>query len=184
MGSREQSGAIFLVGFMGSGKTSVGRRLSARLGWGFEDLDERIERQEGRSIAEIFRESGESGFRQAEQAALRSALRAFRGVPVVLALGGGTFVQPENLGVIANHGGTTVFLDATIAELWQRCQETVERPLRGDEQHFRHLYETRRTEYMKASVHIDTVGKDVESVVSEIIQVMGLAGRDSTMEGK
>ena len=167
---------------MGSGKTSVGRRLSARLGWGFEDLDERIERQTGRGVGEIFRESGESEFRRAEQAALLSALQEWRAVPIVIALGGGTFVGPDNAVVIAAHHGTTIFLDAPVEELWRRCQEAVERPLRRDEQHFRHLYETRRSEYMKANVRIDTAGKNVESVVGEIIQIMGLAARDSTME--
>ena len=66
--------AVFLVGFMGAGKTSVGRALSRRLGWRFEDLDDRIQAREGRSVSEIFQQSGEAGFRQAERAALAELL--------------------------------------------------------------------------------------------------------------
>ncbi|HET7441763.1 MAG TPA: shikimate kinase [Terriglobales bacterium] len=174
--------AIFLVGFMGAGKTSVGQALARRLGWLFEDLDNRIEQREGRSIAQIFRDSGENEFRRAEHAALRGMLQEVRSAPVVMALGGGAFVQPETAVLIAESGAKTVFLDAPIAELWQRSQEGPERPLRGDEQHFRHLYQRRRPEYMKASIRVDTGGKNVESVVTEIIQLIGLGDRDSIFE--
>ena len=73
-GRRRKIRAVALVGFMGAGKSSVGRALSEQLGWMFEDLDERIERRERRKVAEIFRESGEAGFRKAEHAALRELL--------------------------------------------------------------------------------------------------------------
>jgi len=66
--------AVILVGFMGAGKTSVGRALGGRLGWRFQDLDERVQAREGRSVADIFRESGETEFRRAEHAALRELL--------------------------------------------------------------------------------------------------------------
>jgi len=164
---------------MGSGKTSVGWALSRRLGWGFEDLDQTIERREGRSIAEIFRKSGEGEFRRAEEAALRSVLQRLASGAAVIALGGGTFVQPQNSALLAGSGGRTVFLDAGIDELWRRCQETSERPLGSDEQHFRHLYATRRPAYMKASVRVDTGGKDPESVAAEIVEVLGLKRKHS-----
>jgi len=164
---------------MGSGKTSVGRALSQRLGWGFEDLDQAIERREGRSIAAIFRESGEGEFRRAEEAALRSILQQLETGAMVIALGGGTFVQAQNSALITESGGRTVFLDAGLDELWRRCQETSERPLRSDEQHFRHLYATRRPAYMKASVRVDTGGKDPESVAAEIVEVLGLKRKHS-----
>jgi len=167
---------------MGSGKTSVGWALSRRLGWGFEDLDQTIERREGRSIAEIFRKSGEGEFRRAEEAALRSVLQRLASGAAVIALGGGTFVQPQNSALLAGSGGRTVFLDAGIDELWRRCQETSERPLGSDEQHFRHLYATRRPAYMKASVRVDTSGKDVESVAEEIVEVLGLKRKHSGNE--
>ncbi|PYX66736.1 MAG: hypothetical protein DMG74_02980 [Acidobacteria bacterium] len=89
--------AVFLVGFMGSGKSSVGRALSRRLNWRFEDLDERVQARENRAIADIFRDSGELVFRQAEHAALLELLAEVKAsTPVVAALGGGAFIQPEN----------------------------------------------------------------------------------------
>src|SRR3984885_5965473 len=83
---------IFLVGFMGSGKSTVGRALADELGWGFADLDEEIEKREGMPIVRIFDTRGEAEFRRAETAALRERVRAVeRGRPCVIALGGGTF---------------------------------------------------------------------------------------------
>lgn len=168
---------------MGAGKTSVGQALARRLGWQFEDLDARIEQREGRTIAEIFRDSGESEFRRAERAALQTLLRENR-TPVVIALGGGAFVQAETAALISEDEGKTVFLDAPVEELWKRCQKGCERPLRGDEQHFRHLYQRRRPEYMKASVRVDTGGKNIDRVASEVITILGLASRDSAIEEK
>src|SRR2546423_14156771 len=82
--------AVILVGFMGAGKTSVGRALGDRLGWRFQDLDDRVRAREGRTVAEIFRESGETEFRRVEHAALRELLAETEvGTPMVLALGGG-----------------------------------------------------------------------------------------------
>src|SRR5260370_38013393 len=89
--------ALFLVGFMGAGKSSVGRALGERLGWTFVDLDERIERREGRAVAELFRSSGEQKFRRAERAALDVLVKELRSASaMIVALGGGAFVQKEN----------------------------------------------------------------------------------------
>src|SRR2546428_2697763 len=87
---------VFLVGFMGAGKSSVGRALSLQLGWPFEDLDERIQAREGRTIEQIFQQSGEAEFRRAEHAALRELIADLGSSPRVVALGGGTFVQTGN----------------------------------------------------------------------------------------
>ena len=86
---------------MGAGKSSVGRALGQRLNWLFEDLDDRIERRERRTVAEIFRDSGEPAFRQAEQAALRHVLEELRGgVARIVALGGGAFAHPGNAALL------------------------------------------------------------------------------------
>src|ERR1700757_2429624 len=86
--------AVFLEGFMGAGKTTVGRALSEVLGWRFEDLDDRVRAREGRSIPEIFARSGEAKFRRSELVALRERLDEVRyGPPTVAALGGGAFAQ-------------------------------------------------------------------------------------------
>jgi hypothetical protein len=102
---------IVLVGFMGAGKTSVGRILSKRLGWAFEDLDDRIQAREQRTIEDIFRNSGEAAFRQIEHDALRAAL-SDRKKACILALGGGAFVQSSNAELLKSAGLPVVFLDA------------------------------------------------------------------------
>ena len=101
--------AVFLVGFMGAGKSSVGRVLGQLLNWVFEDLDDRIEAREGRSVAQIFRDSGESEFRRAEHAALAQVLEELRGGSArIVALGGGAFVQKQNAAVLEASSFPTV----------------------------------------------------------------------------
>lgn len=161
--------AIFLVGFMGAGKTSVGRVLSRRLGWPFEDLDDRIVTREGRLIKEIFRDSGEAEFRRVESAALRELLGELGLSPRVVALGGGAFAQAENAALLEEAGVHSVFLDAPVEELFRRCeQEQRERPLRQNAKQFRELYEKRRASYMRAKLRVETNGKDVDAVAAEV----------------
>jgi shikimate kinase len=167
--------AVVLVGFMGAGKTSVGRVLGQQLGWAFEDLDDRIQTREKRTIEAIFREFGEAEFRRAEHAALGELLAELGSSPRVVALGGGAFVQAENAALLKQAGVPVVFLDAPVAELFRRCQqEMVERPLRRDQTHFQHLYETRRPRYLAATVRIETGGKDVQAVAEEVRRGLGL----------
>jgi shikimate kinase len=169
---------VFLVGFMGAGKSTVGRALSRRLGWRFEDLDEHVQAREGRSIDTIFRESGEAEFRRAERAALSELLAAPSSLPMVVALGGGAFAQKETAALVASTGGPTVFLDAPVEELWRRCQaEEDPRPLRRDREQFRQLYEARRPGYLQANLHIQTTGKDIETVAAELASRLGLGER-------
>jgi len=166
---------VLLVGFMGAGKTSVGRALSGRLGWKFEDLDDRIRAREGRSIEDIFRDSGETEFRQAEHAALRELLGEQYEFPRIVALGGGAFAQTENAALIVAAGVPTVFLEAPVEELYQRCQqEGRERPLHRDAASFRALYEQRRASYAAAKVHIATLGKKIDAVAAEVACSLGL----------
>jgi shikimate kinase len=166
---------VFLVGFMGAGKTTVGRALSRRLGLPFEDLDDRIQHREGKTIEQIFRESGEAEFRKAETAALRELLGESRLPQRVVALGGGAFVHPANAALIEEAGVHSVFLDAPVDELLRRCEdEPKERPLRQDPKQFRELYEKRRQSYMKAAVRIETHGKDVDIVAAEVACSLGL----------
>lgn len=172
--------AVFLVGFMGAGKSSVGRALGLRLNWIFEDLDDRIAAREKRTVAEIFRDSGESEFRRAEHAALQHVLQELRGGGArIVALGGGAFVQKDNVALLQASGVPTVFLDAPVEELWQRCcrqaSETgAERPLLRSQEQFRELYETRRRGYAKASRRIQTGSRPVEEIASEIATQLGL----------
>jgi shikimate kinase len=166
---------VFLVGFMGAGKTRVGRALSRRWGLPFEDLDDRIQQREGKTIERIFRESGEAEFRRAETAALRELVEELKSSIRVVALGGGAFVQPGNATLIEQAQVHSVFLDAPVEELQRRCEEEAkERPLRQDPKQFRELYEVRRQSYMKAAVRIETHGKDVDTVAAEVACSLGL----------
>jgi shikimate kinase len=167
--------AVVLVGFMGAGKTSVGQALAQRLGWRFVDLDHQIEARERRSIAEIFRDSGEQAFRQAETAALQSLLKALGdGDPTVVALGGGAFAQPANVALLQSALVPTIFLDATADELWERCcAQGLDRPLLRDDAEFARLYEERRPHYLKAGVRLQTSGKPTGQVVREIESLIG-----------
>ncbi|MBZ5707376.1 MAG: hypothetical protein LAN63_18675 [Acidobacteriia bacterium] len=113
-------GVVFLVGFMGAGKTCVGQALGRQLGWRFEDLDDRIQAREAQTIAQIFRSAGESAFRVAEHEALRELLASLGSSPRVVALGGGAFAQPENATLLEATGFPIVFLDAPVEELWRR----------------------------------------------------------------
>ena len=171
---------VFLVGFMGAGKTTVGRALSARLGWPFEDLDDRIQAREKRVIAQIFQEYGEVAFRDAEHAALAELLAERDAQPRIVALGGGAFVQARNAALLGQAGAVSVFLDAPADELYNRSGEQeiggqkVERPLRRDREQFTNLYDERRQHYLAASCRIETHAKNVEAVVVEIISLLGL----------
>ncbi len=159
---------LFLVGFMGSGKTTVGQLLSQHLGWRFEDLDGRIAAQQGCSIAEIFSNQGERRFRQMEREALLELIVEMRLRPTLAALGGGAFVQADNRSILKESGIPSVFLDASVEDLWERCRSTQERPLAKNKNHFRQLYEARRSSYMEAAIRIDTRGKAVETVAAEV----------------
>jgi shikimate kinase len=172
---------LFLVGFMGAGKTSVGRALAQRLNWSFEDLDDRIERREGRSIAEIFRDSGEREFRRAECASLEHLLGELSAAGgKIVALGGGAFVQTQIAALLRNAGLPIVFLDAPVEELWQRCSKQsadagIERPLLQNPEQFRKLYNARRKSYSRASICIQTGDRSVDAIADEIVKVFSLA---------
>jgi shikimate kinase len=179
--AKNRPGAVLLVGFMGAGKTSVGRALGQRLNWIFEDLDDRIERREGRTVAEIFRDLGESGFRRAEHNALKHLLDELRGGSRrIIALGGGAFVQPDNALLLEAAEVPTVFLDVPVQDLWRRCsqqasEDGTERPLLGSETQFRKLYESRRPGYAKAALRIQAGNRSVEVISAEIAEKLGLA---------
>jgi shikimate kinase len=168
---------ICFVGFMGAGKTTVGRLVAQRLQRRFVDLDDRICQREKREIADIFRDSGEPYFRRAESECLRALVQ--EAGSLVIAVGGGAFVQPGNAALLREYGFNTVFLDANVEELRQRCaSDGPERPLARDENLFRQLYEARRSAYMAAEIRVDTGGKTPEQVVEEVLgfrrQALGL----------
>jgi shikimate kinase len=163
--------AVFLVGFMACGKSSVGQELARHMDWDFVDLDIRIESRERQTIPEIFRDRGESGFRLAETNALRELTEALEQDPLqrntVVALGGGTFAHPQNRDLLRSW--PSVFLDAPLDELWRRTTEDVKmRPLRSDRTEFARLHQYRLPFYRQATVTVVTSGKDPASLCQEI----------------
>ncbi len=164
--------AVFLVGFMGSGKTTVGKLLAERLGWTFADLDDDIESAAGMTIPEIFATCGESWFRDIEHQALRARAQAVRdGERLVVALGGGAFVPERNVEML-RESGTTVWLDAPLEVLRARVEPASHRPLAKDPAKFAELYEQRREAYGRARHRIDGGGESPEATVEKIVAVL------------
>ena len=160
---------VFLIGFMGAGKTTVGKVLAQRLRWKFYDLDQLIEIREQQSIAGIFATAGETVFRKIESAILAELLaKNLSAGGAVVALGGGTFVQPQNRDALQRAGATVVLLNAPIEELRRRCGDTKTRPLAGDRMKFEQLFASRQSAYALAGLQIETAGKAVEQVAEEI----------------
>jgi len=159
--------AVFLVGFMAAGKTTVGQELARRLGWDFVDLDAQIESRERQTIAEIFRDRGEREFRLVESATLRDLTESLERDTVV-ALGGGTFAQPSNFELL--RPWHSIFLDTPLDELWRRTREDMtKRPLRKDDRtEFESLYSERLPSYTQATMTIVTSGNTPASLCAEI----------------
>ena len=170
---------VVLTGFMGSGKTSTGRALAELLGWAFVDLDEEIERRENAPIRELFRERGEAEFREAERSILRACLEN-KPKPTVLALGGGAFLEAENLALLRESLARTVFLNTPVEEMLRRCGLDEQcaaqnlRPLASDATAFRALYQRRLRGYRVAEVTIETQGKDLSQIADEIVRKLRL----------
>jgi shikimate kinase len=159
---------IYLIGFMGAGKSSVGTILAQRMGWPFVDLDTIIEAGQGASIRQIFEQAGEPFFRNLEHAAL---VEVARKAPAVIALGGGTFVQRPNFDLVQQTRGATIWLDCPIEELWERCSAMDNRPLFRDRESFVRLYEQRLPYYRQAEFRIATGGRSPEDIVQEILRL-------------
>jgi shikimate kinase len=166
--ARRHRKLIYLVGFMGSGKSTVGAVLARELNWSFIDLDNTIEAAEGRTIREIFETEGEAPFRRIEHAVLTEASKT---EPAVISLGGGTFVQELNLDFIRQVDGVTIWLDCSIAVLRQRCSVMTSRPLFRDPASFEQLYQQRLPYYQLADYRISTESRSPDEVVNQILRL-------------
>ncbi len=160
---------IYLTGFMGCGKTTVGRALAEELGWMFADLDQEIEAREKSTITEIFDARGEAVFRELETAALKDRVRTVQfGRPQVIALGGGTCLCEENFELVSNNG-VSVWLDCSLPHIDRRIAGHAHRPLARNPEQLRSLFETRRDTYARSDYRIEIVDDDPMSVVARIL---------------
>jgi shikimate kinase len=160
---------IVLTGFMGTGKTEVGRKLSQLLGMRFVDIDQEIEKSQGRSISEIFEQHGEERFRQLETEAVRQ-FSAEEGI--IIATGGGAVLREENIHALSQKG--IIFcLTASPEVILQRTGRNNNRPLLcGQDRQTRvsELLESRKLFYEKAGIMISTDGKTPPQIAEEIIE--------------
>jgi shikimate kinase len=156
---------VYLVGFMAAGKTSVGRALARRLDWKFVDIDELIERQEHMTVAEIFARHGEPYFRAAERSVVSEQLPARH---VVVATGGGTFVDPQNRAAIRSDG-VSVWLDAPLERVIARMPADGRRPLAADRADLERLFEGRRLAYEQAHMRLDAGRAGVDALVEQLL---------------
>jgi shikimate kinase len=159
---------IYLVGFMGAGKTTVARALSAWLGWRYEDIDARIEARERRTVAQIFSQSGEPYFRQAERLVLGELLPQRE---LVVATGGGTFVEPDNR-VLMLADGAVIWLDVPLARVIERVPADGRRPLAADRTSMERLFARRQLAYAEAHLRLDASGP-VADVVERALDWLG-----------
>ncbi len=166
--TRHRRKLIYLLGFMGCGKTTVGNLLAEELDWPFIDLDTVIEAGQGATIRGIFERAGEPFFRQIERAALAEVSKT---EPAVIALGGGTYAQKPNVDFIRETGGTTIWLECPLEELRRRCAGMNNRPLFRDPQAFDQLFEERLPYYRLAQHWVSTEGLAPREIVEQILRL-------------
>ena len=162
---------IYLVGFMASGKTTIGRLLADELGWSFADLDQDIEGAQGASISQIFDTRGETEFRTVEKEAVRRRVsEVVRGKPMVLALGGGTFTDEAHQALLRENG-VTIWLDCSFPRVCARVERSSHRPLARDPEKFQQLYQQRQAAYSKAEYRIEIDTDDPARIVDAILKL-------------
>ena len=171
--------SLYLVGMMGSGKTSTGRPLAERLGYGFVDADAVIEQAAGCGIPEIFDRDGEAGFRSLESQVLSAISQRHS---LVVATGGGVVTQPENWGLL--HSGIVIWLDVVPDQLLQRLNaDSTVRPLlqtADPEAAVNALLNERRPLYAEADLTVVINEETPETVADGILQLLPSLLKDPT----
>ena len=172
---------LFFIGFMGAGKTTVGRAVAQMLGRPFFDTDHEIEARCGVRIATIFELEGEEGFRQRESRMLDELTRRSG---IVLATGGGAVLRPENREMLRTRG-RVIYLDATLAELWRRTRRNRNRPLLQTENpraRLEALFCERDPLYREvAHVVMPAHGGSIAQAAESVLMQLGFALPDSTL---
>ena len=170
---------VFLAGFMGAGKSTVGPILANTLGWSFFDLDEVIETKLGKKIVDIFSENGEAAFRLLERETLQELVRNEN---VIIALGGGTIADQQNINFMKGKG-KIIFLDASRESYYHRLKYKTDRPiLKGEneellsqdelKQRITEILNYRKKFYGQADVSVDTDKKSIGNTVDEISKII------------
>ncbi len=164
---------IFLTGFMGSGKSTIGEALADLLGRPFVDLDARIEAITNRSIPDIIARDGEERFRQIESETLRRTARTSN---AIIALGGGAITREENRRLILDKG-ISIWLDVPFDICWQRIQQDENvRPLAPDEATARQRYTERQPLYQQSLLRISAADQTPAEVAAEILRLLDSVG--------
>jgi len=150
---------------MGAGKTTVARAIGKHTGWRVEDIDQRIESREHRTVASIFSQQGEPYFRQLERLALGELLPLRH---VVIATGGGTFVEPDNRALMLADGAVA-WLELSLAQVIERVPADGRRPLASDRAQMEQLFARRQLAYAQAHVRVDA-SRPVPEVVGRLLE--------------
>lgn len=162
------SGHLYLVGFMGAGKSTIGPMLKDRLQREFIDLDEKIVAEAGMPIHRIFNEAGERYFRDLES---RLLFRISRSKPALIGLGGGAFMSNLNRSQILRTG-TSIWLQVSFRNAVNRCSQEKTRPLAENLSQFQALYRQRQDTFQKCNLHVSTDETNPESVCDKIINLL------------
>ncbi|GAB4373327.1 MAG: shikimate kinase [Bryobacter sp.] len=165
----KRSPGIYLVGFMGCGKSTVGKLLAEEIGWRFVDLDDRIVEDQGLTINSIFEQFGEATFRGMETNAMEGLIReVHRGKATVAALGGGAFPWPGNREKLED-AGVSIWLDTPMERIEERIARHTHRPLARDTERFRNLFQERLVAYAQADYQVKVDSDEAAEVVQKIL---------------
>jgi len=167
---------IVLIGFMGTGKSTVGKRLALSLAWDFVDTDCEVGEVTSLSVTEIFRRYGETRFRSEERLVVQ---RLSQQEQIVIATGGGTMLNPLNWKDLAQNS-IVIGLHASLEEIMNRIGHKNDRPLllKSTTEEIEQLWSERRECYAQADFTVDTSQKDIDEVVSEILERLGRMTND------
>jgi shikimate kinase len=160
---------VYLVGFMAAGKSSLAREIGRRLDWKVEDVDERIEARERRPISAIFATDGEAYFRSIEREIVQALLPPRH---VVVATGGGTFVEPD-LRALMKADGAVFWIDAPLGQIIDRLPRDGSRPLAANRLQLEGLYESRRFAYAQAHVRLDASRASGGDLADQVVEWLG-----------
>jgi shikimate kinase len=169
---------VVITGFMGTGKSTVGRKVAEALGAVFIDLDTVIEKNAGQPVKILFSSRGEAAFRKMESEAVAEAVKADR---TVIATGGGTLLDPASRERLQRNNNILVCLTATVGTLLERIKNDADRPLLQGEalpDRLKRIMKERESIYGSCPVQISTDGRSVDEIAGEIIQHVGKRWRD------